>query len=54
MVNIETIQEEVKRLREDVDRLKRIVDDEGDLTADTLRAIKDARKTPESDYVELR
>jgi len=53
VVNIETIQEEVKKLREDVDRLKRIVDDEGELTKETLDAVEDARKTPESEYVEL-
>lgn len=53
MVNIEAIQEEIKKLREDVDRLKLLVDDEGELTKETLQAIEDARKTPESEYVEL-
>ena len=54
MVTIETIQEEVKKLRKDVDCLKQIVDDEGELTEETLQAVEDARKTPRSEYVELK
>lgn len=54
MENIEAIQEEVRKLREDVDRLMRLVDDEGELTKETLQEIEEARRTPRTEYVELK
>ena len=52
-VSIQTIHQELRELRRNVEIIKAAIVPEGDLTPYAKRALKKARETPESEYVDL-
>jgi len=51
--SLDELQKEVVQLRKDVDDMKHILHEDGELTEYAERAIEKARGRPESDYIEL-
>jgi len=51
--SIETIHKELVDLKKDVKYIKNILNEDFELSAGAKKALKEARETPESDYVEL-
>ncbi len=50
---IETIKDEIVLIRKDLDYLKSIFEEDFELSEHAKRALKEARETPESEYVSL-
>jgi len=51
--NIEDVHKELKKLRADVDFVKHLLLEEHELSDEARAQLDDARKTPESEYVDL-
>lgn len=52
-VTIESLREDIIRLRREVELIRHILEENYDLDDKTRRALEEARKTPESEYVDL-
>ena len=50
---IETIHAELHEIKKDVSFIKNILSEEYELSAEAKKALKEARETPESEYVDL-
>ena len=53
MVNNDIIQRELSEIKKSVEFIKNILKEEYELNDSTKKELKEARKTPESDYVDL-
>ena len=51
--SIETIHQELIEIRKDVEFIKNILSEEYELSDYAKKALKEARETPESEYVDL-
>ncbi len=49
----ETLRQELAHIREDLDYIKSVLDEDFELSTHAKKALKEARNTPESEYVEL-
>ena len=54
VTSIDALQREVVQLQKDVEHIKHILYDEGELTEEAEQAIEKARSRPRSDYIELK
>jgi len=48
-----TVEQELSALRQDIQEIKSILAEEYELSPRAKKALRDARKTPESQYVDL-
>ncbi len=52
-VTIERLHEDIVRLRREVELIRHILEEDYELDEKTRRELEEARKTPESEYVDL-
>lgn len=50
---IKSIQHELTEIRKDVEFIKNVLKEEYELSDEAVKALEEARKTPESKYVDL-
>ncbi len=50
---IETVHEDIIALRSDIEYIKSVLSEDFELSAHAKKALKEARETPEKDYVDL-
>ncbi len=53
MATLEMLHEEMKELKKDVEYIKGILSEDFELSEHAKKALKEARETPESEYVDL-
>jgi len=53
MATIETVHQEIMELKKDMDFIKDVLSEKFELNDYAKKALKDARETPESEYVDL-
>lgn len=53
MATLETLHEELKELKKDMDYIKGILSEDFELSEHAKKALNEARTTPESEYVDL-
>ncbi len=53
VATIETLHEELKELKKDVTYIKEVLSEDFELSEHAKKALKEARDTPESEYVDL-
>ena len=51
--SIDKIQEEISIIRKDLDYIKSVISEDFELSDHAKKALKDARDTPESEYIDL-
>ena len=52
MATLETLHEEMKELKKDVEYIKGILSEDFELSEHAKKALKEARETPESEYAD--
>ena len=53
MVTIETVHQEIMELKKDMDFIKFVLSEKFELSDYSKKTLKEARETPESEYVDL-
>jgi len=53
MATIESLHKELNHLRKDMEYIKTILSEDFELSEHAKKALKEARETPESEYVDL-
>jgi hypothetical protein len=51
--SIEKIQQDISIIRKDLDYIKSVISEDFELSEHAKKALKEARDTPESEYVDL-
>lgn len=50
---IETLHQDIMELKKDIEFIKNVISENFELSVNAKRALKEARETPESEYVDL-
>jgi len=53
MSEIDSIQSDLSQIKKDVEFIKHVLQEEYELSDEALGALEEARKTPESEYMDL-
>ena len=53
-LELQHMHEDLEELKKDISVIKHILSEEGDLTESAKKQLKEARKTPNSEYIKLR